>query len=249
MVDKRLRPGLPASGTSSCREQHLSRFSASIVAGLGAKHGFKAHVTPGQQGQFRFGAGRNDVATDLLAGRFLRQEGAMRALLLVLTLLSIIVSPARADVLDDALADAYVMVERAGSRLDGARFGIELNAYRDALSLHRFRSSHWGGEMKLDIAVRATAEGDCARYAAYVLMPPENGTVTLVICPQFTDTGTRELRALTILHELVHVVAGPDECRAMSFAAEVEKLATGRHTNVERYWRANGCQNSGFRLP
>src|SRR5690606_24110768 len=109
-------------------------------------------------------------------------------------------------------------------------------------------ASHWGGEMKLDIAVRSAAEGDCARYAAYVRMPPENGTITLVICPQFTGTGTRELRALTILHELVHVVAGPDECRAMSFAAAVEELATGRHTNVERYWRANGCEGSGFRL-
>lgn len=173
----------------------------------------------------------------------------MRVLLLVLSLFFLSLSPARADVLDDALADAWLMLERAGARLDGARFGVDLTAYRDALSVHRFRSPHWGGEMTLDIAVRAAAEGDCARYAAYVRMPPDNGTVTLVICPQFTNTGTRELRALTILHELVHVVAGPDECRAMSFAAEVEQLSTGRFTNVERYWRANGCEGSGFRLP
>ena len=57
------------------------------------------------------------------------------------------------------------------------------------------------------------------------------------------------LRTLTILHELVHVVAGPNECRAMAFAARIENLASGHFTDVSRYWQANSCNNSGFRLP
>jgi hypothetical protein len=73
--------------------------------------------------------------------------------------------------------------------------------------------------------------------------------VSLVICPQFSAEGSNSLRALTILHEMVHVVAGPNECRAMAFAARIEKLATNRFTDVSRYWQANKCEGSGFSLP
>jgi hypothetical protein len=73
--------------------------------------------------------------------------------------------------------------------------------------------------------------------------------VRLTLCPQFSEEGSRELRRLTVLHEMVHVVAGPDECRAMAFAARIEHLATGSFTPVDRYWQANGCDRSGFGLP
>ena len=35
----------------------------------------------------------------------------------------------------------------------------------------------------------------------------------------------------------------------MAFAAEVERLATGRFTPVDRYWHSNGCAGSAFSLP
>jgi hypothetical protein len=91
--------------------------------------------------------------------------------------------------------------------------------------------------------------GSCQRFAAYVRLPPEDGKVELVFCPQFVNEGTPALRRLTILHEMVHVVAGPDECRAMAFAAHIENLATGGFTPVDPYWRANNCADSGFNLP
>lgn len=161
------------------------------------------------------------------------------------------VAPALAGqaIVDRAMAEAVDMFERARPQLAGAAFGVDIDAYRDALSLGQFQSSHWGGAVSLAVVLRAKAEGSCSRYAAFVRIPPENGQVTLVACPEFVAQGSDALRRLTILHEMVHVVAGPDECRAMAFAARVEHLAGGRHTPVDAYWQANGCAASGFSLP
>lgn len=165
-----------------------------------------------------------------------------------LFLLCSLVLPAHADAVDRAITAAIAALEIALPRLGTVSDGVEVAAYRDALTLGRFTSAHWGGTVTLDI-VEPGAEGACARFAAYVRIPPQNGTVTLAICPLFSQEGTDALRRLTILHEMVHVVAGPDECRAMAFAARVEQLATGTHTPVDRYWTANNCDGSGFSLP
>ena len=71
----------------------------------------------------------------------------------------------------------------------------------------------------------------------------------LVLCPQFFSDGADALRVLTVLHEMVHAVAGPDECQAMAFAARVEHAATGQFTPVDAYWQASGCEGSAYRLP
>jgi hypothetical protein len=169
---------------------------------------------------------------------------ALAALLLLLS------GPVRADPAVEGAFDAAIAAfERALPRLPASLMGVDVAAYRDALTLRRFASAHWGGVVTLEVELRAEAGGSCRRYAAFVRIPPENGRARLVICPEFLTPGTEALRALTILHELVHVVAGPDECRAMAFAARVELLATGRFTPVDGYWRANGCDSSAFRLP
>ena len=77
----------------------------------------------------------------------------------------------------------------------------------------------------------------------------QNAVVPLVVCPRFFTPGADELRELTILHEMVHVVAGTNECQAMAFAARVQHAATGRFTPVDGYWRASGCESSQYRLP
>lgn len=168
--------------------------------------------------------------------------------ILALFLLCLAVAPASGDAVETALNDAIAAFEQASPHLGAETFGVELAAYRDALTLGRFTSRYWGQALVLALD-RGSNAGGCARFAAYVSLPPRNGQVSLSICPQFSSEGTRQLRRLTILHEMVHVVAGPDECRAMAFAAEVEHAATGAHTPVGRYWQANNCDRSGFTLP
>jgi hypothetical protein len=151
--------------------------------------------------------------------------------------------------LDRALDAAVATFEAARPALGASALGVDVAAYRDALTLQRFDSDHWGGTVALDLIIRDTAEGSCNRFAAFVRIPPENGAVRLVLCPQFFSAGADALRELTVLHEMVHVVAGPDECQAMAFAAAVQQAATGTFTPVDAYWRASGCENSEYRLP
>ena len=167
--------------------------------------------------------------------------------LLLLALFSVL--PARADLTDDAFDLALAQFERARPALPAELFGVDVPAYRKALTLREFHSAYWGGTIRLRIENGRESTASCARFAAFVRLPPNNGTVSLVLCPQFSTPGADALRRLTVLHELVHVVAGPSECRAMAFAAKIEHLASGSFTDVTRYWQANGCENSGFSLP
>jgi hypothetical protein len=168
---------------------------------------------------------------------------------LVLLFLAASLIPARADVIDTAFDHAIHQFETALPQLPAELFGVDIAAYRDALTLRSFSSPHWGGTTRLSITSGSKTTGSCDRYAAFVRLPPENGRVTLTLCPQFLTPGADGLRTLTVLHEIVHVVAGPNECRAMAFAARIEKLATGAFTDVTRYWQANKCEGSAFRLP
>ena len=151
--------------------------------------------------------------------------------------------------LDDAFSAAIATFERALPHLSASEVGVDVAAYRDALTLQRFQSGVWGGEVTAAARIRDAATGSCSRFAAFVRIPPENGVVDLVLCPQFFHDGTDALRELTILHEMVHVVAGRDECQAMAFTARVEQAASGRFTPVDAYWQANDCAASNFRLP
>lgn len=161
-------------------------------------------------------------------------------------------SPAMAQdsvVFERALDAAIATFEAALPRLDADATDVDIAAYRDALTLQRFRSPRWGGTVTLDIDIREQAEGSCGRFAAFVVLPPENGVVRLVLCPRFFTPGADALRELTILHEMVHVVAGTDECQAMAFAARIEAAARGTFTPVNAYWQASGCEQSAYRLP
>lgn len=167
-------------------------------------------------------------------------------------LLALFNSPALAQqqaMLDQALDHAVATFETALPHLASSEAGVDVAAYRDALSLQRFVSAHWGGTVMVDLVTRETRTGSCSRFAAFVRIPPENGVVRLVLCPQFFSSNAGALRELTMLHEMVHVVAGPDECRAMAFAARVEQAAKGRFTPVDTYWQASGCAGSGYSLP
>ena len=173
----------------------------------------------------------------------------MRLPLLALFLGLLLTVPARADAVTDAVNAAIAAFEAARPQLPPEVAGVDVAAYGSALNRGRFVSQYWGGEIVLDLHESAESGGTCARYVAYVALPPRDGNVKLTFCPQFSAEGTDALRRLTILHEMVHVVAGPDECRAMVFAAHIERLATGSYTPVERYWQSNSCPGSGFSLP
>jgi hypothetical protein len=173
----------------------------------------------------------------------------MRFCLVLLIYVIFALSLARADTAEAAFDRAIAQFETARRDLPAELFGIDVSAYRAALTFREFRSSYWGGTVRLNLENGSEASGSCARFAAFVRLPPSEGQISLVLCPQFWTDGADALRTLTILHELVHVVAGPNECRAMAFAAEVEQAATGRFTDVGSYWRANSCEGSGFSLP
>lgn len=151
--------------------------------------------------------------------------------------------------LDAAFDAAIATFERALPRLDARGLDVDVTAYRDALTLRRFNAPLWGGEVRLATAIAEASSGSCARFAAYIRIPPENGTVRLVLCPQFFSPGADALRELTILHEVVHAVAGRDECQAMAFAARVQMAATGTFTPMDAYWQGSGCAGSPYRLP
>ena len=171
--------------------------------------------------------------------------------LIGLAALVITVSPAFAQqpgMIKKAIASATASFERAAGHLGSQSFGVDISAYRDALVRKSFAAmDHRQQSVVLVIAPGGQAE--CARFAAFVRPEPQNNRVNFYFCPQFFEPGADRLRELTVLHEMVHVVAGPDECRAMAFAAEIEIRATGAFTPVDRYWRANGCQQSAFALP
>jgi len=163
-----------------------------------------------------------------------------------------LVPGARADdqaLLDRALATALAQAERALPALDASAFGVDVAAYHAALRLQPFVSVVWDGDIQVELQIRSEPTGSCSRYAAFVRMPPENGRLPLVLCPQFFTSGADALRVLTVLHEMVHVVAGRDECQAMAFAATIEELATGVSTPVDGYWAASNCAQSPYSLP
>ena len=167
-------------------------------------------------------------------------------------LLALLAGPTMAQdqvVLDRAVDAAIAMFETALPDLAATELGVDVSTYRDALTLQQFRSDHWGGTVSVELAIRDTEEGSCGRFAAFARIPPDNGSVRLVLCPQFFSDGADALRRLTVLHEMVHVVAGADECRAMAFAARIEQAASGRFTPVDAYWQASGCARSRYALP
>lgn len=168
---------------------------------------------------------------------------------LALLFLVLSLAPAQADVVDTAFSRAVDQFETALPKLPAELFGVDVQAYRDALTLRQFSSSYWSRTIALRVETGSKDNASCARFAAFVRLPPSDGHVSLILCPQFRTEGADALRRLTVLHELVHVVAGPDECRAMAFAAQIEQLASGTFTNVDRYWQANDCDSSGFSLP
>ena len=168
---------------------------------------------------------------------------------LVLTLLAL---PAQANdqaMLDEALSSARTLFAETRHSPDLRRFGVDLDAYASALALQPIANSVWDGIVQVTPEIRRKASGSCQSYAAFVVMPPEAQKLRLVLCPQFFSAGADDLRRLTILHEMVHAVAGRDECRAMAFAAAIEQAGLGRHTPVDRYWQVNDCRGSAFRLP
>lgn len=158
--------------------------------------------------------------------------------LLALVLFAFVAS-ASADEPQQAVNRAVDLFETARTRLPERLHGVDVGQYRAALTMGR----------GVALITDSDPAGHCGRFAAYTLLPAQNGVVRLVFCPRFFSDGDDALRALTVLHEMVHVVAGPDECRAMAFAAAIEQRATGRFTPVDVYWQANRCGDSGFTLP
>lgn len=177
----------------------------------------------------------------------------MKRLLASLTLILVFLSSGavmaqQQAMLDRAFATARQTFIAALPGMKASVFGVDIEAYGNALLNKRFTALDGVGEVRVRTETGDGA-GSCSRFAAFVRIPAKDGAVTLVLCPQFFTPGAEDLRTLTILHEMVHVVAGPDECRAMALAALIEQRAFGRFTPVDGYWQASGCAGSRFSLP
>lgn len=153
------------------------------------------------------------------------------------------------DLIDAALRSAARTFDRAAGQLDAVSMGVSRADYSDALTRRRFGSTLWGATLDVRVARNDSEGGLCAGFAAYVTPAIEQGAVVLTICPRFLLPGADGLRETTVLHEMVHVVAGPDECRAMAYTAQIQVLATGTFQPVREYWARNNCQASRYRLP
>ncbi|HTM79170.1 MAG TPA: hypothetical protein VL133_16270 [Devosia sp.] len=151
--------------------------------------------------------------------------------------------------IDDAMRAAARSFARAKPGLDAISMGVSSAEYGAALSQRRFQSSLWGRVLAVEVAVKDSGRGLCAGFAAYVTPAIEQGAVALALCPQFFSPGADALRETTMLHEMVHVVAGPDECRAMAYTAQIQMLASGAFQPVGPYWVRHKCDASGYRLP
>lgn len=171
----------------------------------------------------------------------------MRLVLSSAFILLALVLQARADVLGEALTRAMAQFAAAAPHLGRNELGVNRDAYAAALTSGQFTKE--GASVSLYYEEDSDPAGHCGRFAAYTMLPPRDGVIRLVFCPRFFTPGADELRTLTILHELVHAVTDANECRAMAYAARIEKASTGRFTPVDAYWQNNGCAGSGFSLP
>lgn len=175
----------------------------------------------------------------------------LRTMILLLPI-AMVVDPAvaqQSQKLEHALDGAMAAFEMARPHLGDTLLGVDTQAYGAALSLLPLTSPYWDTTLQPHLVQRPTATGTCRRYIAYTRRPDPGGTIALVLCPLFFAQPSDHLRVLTLLHEMVHVVAGPDECRAMAYAARIEWLAYGKFTANRVYWSASGCQNSPFDMP
>jgi hypothetical protein len=151
--------------------------------------------------------------------------------------------------LDKAIADATLTFERALPQLGTTTLGVDTSAYRDALKARRFHSARTGNARDVIFVIEDSNKGSCAKFAAYVAPVANSEAAHMFLCPQFFTPGADLLRETTILHEMVHVVTGTDECQAMAYTAQVQMLANGSFVPVAKYWKENGCAGSRYGLP
>lgn len=172
--------------------------------------------------------------------------------LLCALFLVVLALPAQAQqnaLLDKAIAAATRTFERARPQMGAITMGVDNAAYADALKARRFHSARTGNARDVIYVIEESSKGSCAKFAAYVAPVANSEAAHLFICPQFFTPGADLLRETTILHEMVHVVAGTDECQAMAYTAQIQLLATGSYVPVAKYWKENGCSGSRYRLP
>lgn len=145
--------------------------------------------------------------------------------------------------LDAALRSARDILADATPQLAASTMGVDAAAYSAALIDKRAPNG------RLQFVIQERGNGSCSKFAAYVGRVEGSNDTFLFLCPQFFSPGADRLRVTTLLHEVVHVVAGPDECRAMAYTAHLEMLAEKRFQPVDAYWRSNDCAASRYGLP
>lgn len=155
---------------------------------------------------------------------------------------------AQQDVLNRALADAAATARQASDRLGAKEFGVDTAAYLEALERRVFTRPD-GHSVPVRFVIETSASGSCQKFAAYVVPVANDPGKYVFLCPQFFTPGADRLRETTLLHELVHVVAGRDECQAMAFTARLQFLASGSFQPVAKYWADSQCATSRYRLP
>ena len=158
-----------------------------------------------------------------------------RRLALLWAALLLLVSPAFAQnnaMLDQALKSARQTFAQAAPDMGAVSLGVDNSLYADALLRNRFQSP--SGQVDVGFVIEDRNGGECARFAAYVAPVADKSASYIFLCPKFFSPGADVLRETTILHELVHIVAGPDECRAMAYTAKLQSRATGAYQPVGR---------------
>jgi hypothetical protein len=172
--------------------------------------------------------------------------------LLCALFLAMLALPAQAQqnaLLDKAIAGATRTFERALPQMGAITMGVDNSAYADALKARRFSLRPHRQCTRRHLRDRGQQQR-LMRQIRRLCRPVANSDAAhLFVCPQFFTPGADLLRETTILHEMVHVVNGTDECQAMAYTAHVQMLATGSYVPVAKYWKENGCAGSRYRLP
>lgn len=156
--------------------------------------------------------------------------------------------------LTKAIALASSLLQKTAETVNLSYFkewNIDPEIYRSALNQGEFYAPYWSKSVKVKYVIGTNDTPLCDTSKAYVEHEELNSrelVSTLVVCPGFFTYPHMQYQAETILHELVHVVTGPDECRAFAYAYTIIYFALSEATLNERLWSHYNCDSSTYNI-
>lgn len=172
-------------------------------------------------------------------------------------MLTLLTSPAHSqtqqNALDSVIEIAIQTVAKANEKADFSVFNmwnIDPELYSAALNERSFYAPHWGLKVNVDYIIETERAGTCNGSYAYVSHTdtvPGEMSATVHICPYFFEADPY-VKLETVLHELVHVVTGVGECRAMAYTFALTQFGTGFASLDEAYWARHNCETSEYNI-